>query len=84
MRRLRWPFALVTILAAAIPTMPGFGARSMLLVTGGETEYSARFTSLGGILHCAGARSTEDWVMPLAGEIGNRRIDGDVTRMNRV
>jgi len=47
-------------LTVAIPTMAGIGAGSMLLVTRGETEYSARFTSSVGIFHCEGARSTEE------------------------
>jgi hypothetical protein len=42
------------------PTMPGIGAGSMLLVTRGETEYSAKFTSPVGIFHCEGARSAEE------------------------
>jgi protein-L-isoaspartate(D-aspartate) O-methyltransferase len=47
-------------LTVAIPTMPGIGAGSMLLVTRGETDYSARFTSTVGIFHCEGARSAEE------------------------
>jgi protein-L-isoaspartate(D-aspartate) O-methyltransferase len=47
-------------LTVAIPTMPGIGAGSMLLVTRGETEYSAKFTSPVGIFHCEGARSAEE------------------------
>jgi protein-L-isoaspartate(D-aspartate) O-methyltransferase len=47
-------------LTVAIPTMAGIGAGSMLLVTRGETEFSARFTSSVGIFHCEGARSTEE------------------------
>jgi protein-L-isoaspartate(D-aspartate) O-methyltransferase len=46
-------------LTVSIPTMPGIGAGSMLLVTRGETEYSAKFTSPVGIFHCEGARSAE-------------------------
>jgi protein-L-isoaspartate(D-aspartate) O-methyltransferase len=51
---------LLVPLTVAIPTMPGIGAGSMLLVTRGESEYSAKFTSPVGIFHCAGARSTEE------------------------
>jgi protein-L-isoaspartate(D-aspartate) O-methyltransferase len=47
-------------LTVGMPTMPGIGAGSMLLVTRGETEYSAWFTSPVGIFHCEGARSTEE------------------------
>ena len=47
-------------LTVEIPTMPGIGAGSMLLVSRGETEYSAKFTSSVGIFHCAGARSVEE------------------------
>jgi protein-L-isoaspartate(D-aspartate) O-methyltransferase len=46
-------------LTVGIPTMPGIGAGSMLLVTRGETEYRAGFTSSVGIFHCEGARSAE-------------------------
>jgi protein-L-isoaspartate(D-aspartate) O-methyltransferase len=47
-------------LTVTIPTMPGIGAGLMLLVTRGETEYSARFTLPVGIFHCEGARSTDE------------------------
>jgi protein-L-isoaspartate(D-aspartate) O-methyltransferase len=47
-------------LTVAIPTMPGIGAGSMLLVTRGATEYSAKFTSPVGIFNCEGARSAEE------------------------
>lgn len=47
-------------LTVEIPTMPGIGAGSMLLVSRGQTEYSAKFTSSVGIFHCEGARSAEE------------------------
>jgi protein-L-isoaspartate(D-aspartate) O-methyltransferase len=47
---------LLVPLTVGLPTMPGIGAGSMLLVTRGATEYSAKFTSPVGIFHCAGAR----------------------------
>jgi protein-L-isoaspartate(D-aspartate) O-methyltransferase len=47
-------------LTVGLPTMPGIGGGSMLLVTKGETEYRAKFTSPVGIFHCEGARSTEE------------------------
>ena len=47
-------------LTVGLPTMPGIGAGSMLLVTRGETELHARFTNSVGIFHCEGARSTEE------------------------
>jgi protein-L-isoaspartate(D-aspartate) O-methyltransferase len=47
-------------LTVELPTMPGIGGGSMLLVTRGETEYSAKFTSSVGIFHCEGARSKEE------------------------
>jgi protein-L-isoaspartate(D-aspartate) O-methyltransferase len=50
-------------LTVEIPTMPGIGAGSMLLVSRGETEYSAKFTSSVGIFHCEGARSAEEEVL---------------------
>ena len=50
-------------LTVEIPTMPGIGAGSMLLVNRGETEYSAKFTSSVGIFHCEGARSAEEEVL---------------------
>ena len=43
-----------------IPSMPGIGAGSMLLVTRDETEYRAKFTLSVGIFHCVGARSAEE------------------------
>src|SRR5580692_6324558 len=51
---------LLVPLTVGLPTMAGIGAGSMLLVTRGETEYSAKFTSPVGIFHCEGARSTEE------------------------
>ena len=68
-------------LTVAIPTMPGIGSGSMLLVTRGETEYSARITSPVGIFHCEGARSAEEEALlakALAG--GNRQ---SVCRLRR-
>jgi protein-L-isoaspartate(D-aspartate) O-methyltransferase len=50
-------------LTVEIPAMPGIGAGSMLLVSRGETEYSAKFTSSVGIFHCEGARSAEEEVL---------------------
>jgi len=47
-------------LTVGLPTMPGIGAGAMLLVTRGQTEYSAKFTSSVGIFHCEGARSAEE------------------------
>jgi protein-L-isoaspartate(D-aspartate) O-methyltransferase len=47
-------------LTVAVSAMPGIGVGSTLLVTRGEPEYSARFTSAVGIFHCEGARSTEE------------------------
>ena len=51
---------LLVPLTVEIPTMPGIGAGSMLLVCRGETEYSAKLTSSVGIFHCEGARSAEE------------------------
>jgi protein-L-isoaspartate(D-aspartate) O-methyltransferase len=51
---------LVIPLTVEIPTMPGIGAGSMLLVTRSATEYSAKFTSSVGIFHCEGARSAPE------------------------
>jgi protein-L-isoaspartate(D-aspartate) O-methyltransferase len=68
-------------LTVGLPTMPGIGAGSMLLVTRGETEYRARFTSAVGIFHCEGARSAEEEALlakALAG--GNRQ---SVCRLRR-
>jgi protein-L-isoaspartate(D-aspartate) O-methyltransferase len=50
-------------LTVSIPTMRGIGGGSMLLVTRGETGYSAKFTSPVGIFHCEGARSAEEEVL---------------------
>jgi protein-L-isoaspartate O-methyltransferase len=50
-------------LTVELPTMPGIGAGSMLLVTRGEAEYSAKFTASVGIFHCEGARSAEEEVL---------------------
>ena len=47
-------------LTVTIPTMPGIGAGSMLLVTRVATGYNAKFTSPVGIFHCEGARSAEE------------------------
>ncbi|HTY51520.1 MAG TPA: DUF3471 domain-containing protein [Steroidobacteraceae bacterium] len=46
-------------LTVALPSMPGIGAGSMLLVTRTGEGYAARFTSPVGIFHCEGARSAE-------------------------
>jgi protein-L-isoaspartate(D-aspartate) O-methyltransferase len=51
---------LLVPLTVEIPTMPGIGAGSILLVSRGETEYSAKFASSVGIFHCEGARSEEE------------------------
>lgn len=51
---------LLVPLTVGLPTMPGIGAGSMLLVTRGANEYSAKFTSPVGIFHCEGARSAEE------------------------
>jgi protein-L-isoaspartate(D-aspartate) O-methyltransferase len=50
-------------LTVEIPNMPGLGAGSMLLVSRGKTEYSAKFTSSVGIFHCEGARSAAEEVL---------------------
>jgi protein-L-isoaspartate(D-aspartate) O-methyltransferase len=47
-------------LTVGLPTMPGIGAGSMLLVTRVDTELRARLTSSVGIFHCEGARSAEE------------------------
>jgi len=47
-------------LTVTLPTMPGIGAGSMLLVTREATGYGARFTAPVGIFHCEGARSGEE------------------------
>jgi protein-L-isoaspartate(D-aspartate) O-methyltransferase len=68
-------------LTVGIPTMPGIGAGSMLLVTRGETGYSARFTSAVGIFHCEGARSAEqEALLAQAFAGGNRQ---SVCRLRR-
>ena len=46
-------------LTVSLPSMPGIGVGSMLLVTRTGSGYAARFTSPVGIFHCEGARSTE-------------------------
>jgi protein-L-isoaspartate(D-aspartate) O-methyltransferase len=66
-------------LTVAIPTMPGIGAGSMLLVTRGQTEYSARFTSPVGIFHCEGARLTEEEVL-----LGKAFAGGDRQSVRRL
>jgi len=47
-------------LTVSIAAMPGIGAGAMLLLTRGESEYRANFTSPVGIFHCEGARSTDE------------------------
>jgi len=51
---------LLVPLTVGIPTMPGIGAGSMLLVTRSESELRAKLTSSVGIFHCEGARSAEE------------------------
>lgn len=72
---------LLVPLTVGLPTMPGIGAGSMLLVTRGETEYSAKFTSPVGIFHCEGARSAaEEELLAKAFAGGDR---GSVRRLRR-
>jgi protein-L-isoaspartate(D-aspartate) O-methyltransferase len=68
-------------LTVGLPTMPGIGAGSMLLVTRGETEYSAKFTSLVGIFHCEGARSAGEEALLAKAFAGGDR--GSVCRLRR-
>lgn len=68
-------------LTVTIPTMPGIGAGSMLLVTRGESDYRAKFTSPVGIFHCEGARSAEEEaLLAKAFAAGDR---GSVCRLRR-
>ena len=68
-------------LTVGLPTMPGIGAGSMLLVTRGETQYDARFASPVGIFHCEGARSAmEEALLAKAFAAGNRE---SVCRLRR-
>ena len=61
-------------LTVGLPTMPGVGTGSMLLVTKGETELRAKFTSSVGIFHCEGARSLqEEALLAKAFAAGNRQ-----------
>jgi len=68
-------------LTVGLPTMPGIGAGSMLLMTRGETEYSAKFTSPVGIFHCEGARSAEEDALLAKAFAGGDR--GSVCRLRR-
>ena len=68
-------------LTVELPTMPGIGAGSMLLVTRRDTEYSAKFTSPVGIFHCEGARLAEEQaLLAKAFAEGDR---GSVCRLRR-
>ena len=68
-------------LTVGLPTMPRIGAGSMLLVTRGETEYSAKFVSPVGIFHCEGARSAEEEELLTKAFAGGDR--GSVCRLRR-
>jgi protein-L-isoaspartate(D-aspartate) O-methyltransferase len=72
---------LLVPLTVGLPTMAGIGAGSMLLVTRGETEYSAKFTSPVGIFHCEGARSAEEEELLVKALAGGDR--GSVCRLRR-
>ena len=72
---------LLVPLTVGLPTMPGIGAGSMLLITRSETEYSAKFTSPVGIFHCEGARSTEEEGLLAKAFAGGNR--GSVCRLRR-
>jgi protein-L-isoaspartate(D-aspartate) O-methyltransferase len=80
---------LLVPLTVGLPTMPGIGAGAMLLVTRGETELRAKFTSSVGIFHCEGARSLrEEALLAKAFAGGNRqsvcrlRLDAHVSGPN--
>jgi protein-L-isoaspartate(D-aspartate) O-methyltransferase len=64
---------LLVPLTVGIPTMPGIGAGSMLLVTRVETELRARLTSSVGIFHCEGARSAEEEALLVKAFAGGNR-----------
>jgi len=72
---------LLVPLTIGLPTMPGIGAGSMLLVTRGETEYRAKFTSPVGIFHCEGARSAEEEALLAEAFAGGDQ--GSVCRLRR-
>jgi len=72
---------LLVPLTVGLPTMPGIGAGSMLLVTRGETELRARLLSPVGIFHCEGARlAQEEALLGAAFAGGNRQ---SVCRLRR-
>ena len=66
-------------LTVGLPSMPGIGAGSMLLVTREESEYGVRFTSPVGIFHCEGARSAEEEALLAKAFAGGDR--GSVRRL---